>query len=90
MGSWLRLRAANARGEIAISIRRSGQEGKPGGGVELIPGRDERLRLNEDDELIVLTTCPGETLDRSEDIAHGATEEQDRVVPEIPLHADTL
>jgi hypothetical protein len=63
VGSWLRLRAANARGEIAIGIRRSGQQGKPGGGVELIPGRDERLRLNEDDELIVLTTCPGETLD---------------------------
>ena len=52
------LRAADARGEIAIGIRRSGQEGKPGDGVELIPGRDERLRLHDDDELIVLTTYP--------------------------------
>jgi len=49
-------RAADARGEIAIGIRRAGQEGKPGGGVQLNPGRDERLRLNEDDEIIVLTT----------------------------------
>jgi len=49
-------RAANARGEIAIGIRRSGQDGKPGGGVQLNPGRDERLRLSEDDEIIVLTT----------------------------------
>jgi Trk K+ transport system NAD-binding subunit len=49
-------RAADARGEIAIGIRRSGQDGKPGGGVQLNPGRDERLRLNEDDEIIVLTT----------------------------------
>ena len=49
-------RAADARGEIAIGIRRIGQDGKPGGGVQLNPGRDERLRLNEDDEIIVLTT----------------------------------
>ena len=49
-------RAADARGEIAIGIRRTGQEGKPGGGVQLNPGSDERLRLNEDDEIIVLTT----------------------------------
>jgi hypothetical protein len=49
-------RAADARGEIAIGIRRAGQDGKPGGGVQLNPGRDERLRLNEDDEIIVLTT----------------------------------
>jgi hypothetical protein len=49
-------RAADARGEIAIGIRRSGQDGKPGGGVQLNPGRDERLRLSEDDEIIVLTT----------------------------------
>ncbi len=49
-------RAADARGEIAIGIRRTGQEGKPGGGVQLNPGRDERLRLNEDDEIIVLST----------------------------------
>jgi len=50
-------RAADARGEIAIGIRRAGQDGKPGGGVQLNPGRDERLRLKEDDEIIVLTTC---------------------------------
>jgi len=49
-------RAADARGEIAIGIRRTGQEGKPGGGVQLNPGRDERLSLDEDDEIIVLTT----------------------------------
>jgi hypothetical protein len=49
-------RAADARGEIAIGIRRAGQDGKPGGGVQLNPGRDERLHLNEDDEIIVLTT----------------------------------
>ena len=48
--------AADARGEIAIGIRQIGQDDKPGGGVELNPGRDERLRLNEDDEIIVLTT----------------------------------
>ena len=49
-------RAVDARGEIAIGIRRAGQRGKPGGGVQLNPGRDERLWLNEDDEIIVLTT----------------------------------
>ena len=49
-------RAADARGEIAIGIRRVGQDGKPGGGVQLNPGRDERLQLNQDDEIIVLTT----------------------------------
>jgi len=49
-------RAADARGEVAIGIRRAGQDSKPGGGVQLNPGRDERLRLNEDDEIIVLTT----------------------------------
>ena len=49
-------RAADARGEIAIGIRRSGQTRAPRGGVELNPGRDERLQLNDDDELIVLTT----------------------------------
>jgi Trk K+ transport system NAD-binding subunit len=49
-------RAADARGEIAIGIRRTGQDGKPGGGVQLNPGRDERLQLNEDDEIIVLTS----------------------------------
>jgi hypothetical protein len=49
-------RAADARGEIAIGIRRTGQDGKPGGGVQINPGSDERLRLSEDDEIIVLTT----------------------------------
>ncbi len=49
-------RAADAQGEIAIGIRRAGQEQTPHGGVELNPGRDERLELNENDELIVLTT----------------------------------
>jgi len=50
-------RMASARGETAIGIRRDGQDDKPGGGVQLNPGRDKRLRLNEDDEIIVLTTC---------------------------------
>ena len=49
-------RGAGARGEIAIGIRRTGQDGKPGGGVQLNPGRDERLRLKDDDKMIVLTT----------------------------------
>ena len=46
--------AANACGEIAIGIRRAGQDGKPGGGVQLNPGSEERLQLNENDEIIVL------------------------------------
>ena len=49
-------RAADARGEIAIGIRRAGQERMPHGGVELNPGRDDHLELSENDELIVLTT----------------------------------
>jgi Trk K+ transport system NAD-binding subunit len=49
-------RAADARGEIAIGIRRTGQDGKPGGGVQLNPGREEPLRMNKDDEIIVLST----------------------------------
>jgi hypothetical protein len=49
-------RAADARGEIAIGIRRYGQTQAPRGGVEINPGRDERLQLNDGDELIVLTT----------------------------------
>ena len=49
-------RAADARGEIAIGIRRAGRERKPHGGVELNPRREQSLQLNEDDELIVLTT----------------------------------
>ncbi|MGB5831743.1 MAG: hypothetical protein WBG92_07105 [Thiohalocapsa sp.] len=49
-------RAADAHGEIAIGIRRTGQDGQPGGGVQLNPGRDEGLRLIENDEIVVLTT----------------------------------
>ncbi len=49
-------RAADSRGEIAIGIRRAGQEQAPGGGVELNPGRDERLEFAADDTLVVLTT----------------------------------
>ncbi len=49
-------RVADARGEVAIGIRRAGQEQTPRGGVVLNPGRDERLELNENDNLIVLTT----------------------------------
>ena len=49
-------RLADTRGEIAIGIRRGGQERMPNGGVELNPGRDEHLRLGENDELIVLAT----------------------------------
>ena len=48
--------AADALGEIAIGVRRSGQTWEPRGGVEINPGRDERLQLNDHDELIVLTT----------------------------------
>ena len=49
-------RAADARGEIAIGIRRAGQQQTPHGGVELNPRRDASLQLNQDDELIVLAT----------------------------------
>ncbi len=49
-------RAADARGEIAIGIRRPGQERTPHGGVELNPRRDESLHLKEADELIVLSS----------------------------------
>ncbi|MCP3877144.1 MAG: hypothetical protein GY701_01935 [Sulfitobacter sp.] len=49
-------RAAQTRGEIAIGIRRADQERSPHDGVELNPGRDESLRLNAEDELIVLAT----------------------------------
>jgi len=48
--------AADTRGEIAIGIRWAGQDQTQGGGVQLNPRRDERLKLNENDELIVLTT----------------------------------
>jgi len=47
-------RAADARGEIAIGIRRAGQDGKPGGGVQLNPGREKNMKLTVEDELIVL------------------------------------
>jgi hypothetical protein len=53
-------RAADARGEIAIGIRRAGQEKTARGGVELNPRRHEDLELNGNDELIVLTTYDSE------------------------------
>lgn len=49
-------RAADTRGEIAIGLRRVGDKGAPQAGVSLNPRRDEHLRLNEGDELIVLST----------------------------------
>ncbi|MGB5534998.1 MAG: hypothetical protein WBN08_03770 [Thiogranum sp.] len=49
-------RAADTRGEIAIGIRWAGQDQTQGGGVQLNPRRDEHLKLNNNDELIVLTT----------------------------------
>lgn len=49
-------RVADAHGEIAIGIRRAGQERTSNGGVHLNPRRDDRLQLSADDELIVLTT----------------------------------
>jgi hypothetical protein len=49
-------RAADIRGEIAIGIRRAGQQGTPDGGVELNPRRDDPIEINDDDELIVLST----------------------------------
>ena len=49
-------RAADALGEITIGVCRAEQEGKPGGDVPLSPRRDEHLWLNEDDEVVVLTT----------------------------------
>ncbi len=48
-------RAADARREIAIGIRRTDRKG-PQGGVQLNPRRDQRLGLTEGDEVIVLTT----------------------------------
>ena len=47
-------KAADARGGIAIGLRRHGRRGDMDGGVELNPGRDERLDLEERDELIVI------------------------------------
>jgi Trk K+ transport system NAD-binding subunit len=49
-------RAADARGEIAMGVRRAGQALTAQGGVELNPARDEHLQLGEKDDLIVLTT----------------------------------
>ena len=46
---------SDAQGEIAIGIRRAGQERSANGGVELNLGRDQGLELNENDELIVRT-----------------------------------
>ncbi len=50
-------RAADAQGEIAIGVRRSGQGRTPHGGVELNPKRDETMRLSDGDELIVLAAA---------------------------------
>ncbi len=49
-------RAADARGDIAIGIRRAGRERAADGGVVLNPGRDERLQLGASDDLIVIAT----------------------------------
>ncbi len=49
-------RVAHIRGEIAIGIRRFGQESIPEGGVELNPESEKILKLHKYDELIVLTT----------------------------------
>jgi Trk K+ transport system NAD-binding subunit len=49
-------RTADTRGEVAIGIRWAGQDQTQGGGVQLNPRRDEHLKLNENDELIVLAT----------------------------------
>ena len=48
--------AADARGEIAIGLRRFGGKGESDGGVRLNPGRDEHLSFSEGDDLIVLST----------------------------------
>jgi len=55
-------RAADARGDIAIGIRRKARRQDVFGGVALNPGRDEQLQLQPEDELIVLSTTvePGE------------------------------
>ena len=47
-------RAADVRGEITIGLRRAGEGGAPNGGVQLNPRRDERLQVDEGDDLIVL------------------------------------
>jgi Trk K+ transport system NAD-binding subunit len=47
-------RASDLRGEIAIGLRRSGEEKPIDGGVRLNPGREERLQLAAGDQLIVL------------------------------------
>jgi len=49
-------RAADTRGQIVIGIRWAGQDQTQDGRVQLNPRRDEHLKLNENDELIVLTT----------------------------------
>ena len=49
--------AADARGEIAIGLRRHGRRQDRNGGVLLNPGRDERLELAARDELVVLTAA---------------------------------
>ena len=49
-------RTAEERGEIALGLRRSARELAADGGVKLNPRRDKPLRLQETDEVIVLTT----------------------------------
>ena len=47
--------AVDARGDIAIGLRRHAHRRDSNGGVLLNPGRDERLDLAEKDELVVLS-----------------------------------
>ena len=49
-------RVANIHGQIAVGIRRFGQQRTPNGGVELNPDRIKNLNLDENDELILLST----------------------------------
>jgi len=49
-------KAADARGDIAIGVRRHERRNAPDGGVELNPRRDQHLDLAEGDELIVIST----------------------------------
>jgi len=48
--------AADGRGDIAIGVRQHQRRQVENGGVHINPGRDERLQLRGEDELIVLST----------------------------------
>jgi len=48
-------RAADACGAISIGIRRHRRRSAADGGIELNPGRDERLELEASDELVVVS-----------------------------------